>query len=57
MRLKASVLKQTNRTAYYVGKWVLIGGLLAALFSDAKAGASPFARQLQDFVAVERAVC
>ncbi|HET8693507.1 MAG TPA: lipid A hydroxylase LpxO, partial [Aquabacterium sp.] len=32
VRLKAKALKQTNRTAYYVGKWVLIGGLLAWLF-------------------------
>ncbi|MGE5452282.1 MAG: aspartyl/asparaginyl beta-hydroxylase domain-containing protein [Acidobacteriota bacterium] len=32
LRVKAKALKQTNRTAYYIGKWVLIGGLLAWLF-------------------------
>lgn len=31
-REKAKQLKATNRTAYYVGKWVLIGGLLLAIF-------------------------
>ena len=32
LRVKAKAFKQKNRTAYYVGKWVLIGGLLAWLF-------------------------
>ncbi len=31
-RERAKRLKATNRTAYYVGKWVLIGGLLLAIF-------------------------
>ncbi len=32
LRAKAKVLKERNRTVYYVGKWVLIGGVLWALF-------------------------
>ena len=32
LRAKAKVLKQRNRTVYYVGKWVMIGGLLWAIF-------------------------
>lgn len=32
LRTKAKALKARNRTAYYVGKWVLIGGLLWAIF-------------------------
>lgn len=31
-REKAKQFKATNRTGYYVGKWVLIGGLLLAIF-------------------------
>jgi len=31
-REKAKQLKATNRRAYYVGKWVLMGGLLLTLF-------------------------
>ena len=32
VRLKGKALKETNRTAYYVGKWALIGLLVWALF-------------------------
>jgi beta-hydroxylase len=32
LRLKAKKLKETHRPVYYAGKWVLIGGLLWALF-------------------------
>lgn len=32
LRVQAKALKQKNRTAYYVGKWALIGGLLVWLF-------------------------
>ena len=32
LRAKAKVLKARNRTVYYVGKWVMIGGLLWAIF-------------------------
>ena len=32
LREKAKQFKATNRTGYYVGKWVLIIGLLLALF-------------------------
>jgi beta-hydroxylase len=32
LRLKAKQLKATHRSAYYAGKWLLIGGLLWAMF-------------------------
>jgi beta-hydroxylase len=32
VRAQAKKLKASNRSAYYIGKWVLIGGLLWALF-------------------------
>ena len=32
IRLKGKALKARNRTAYYVGKWALIGLLVWALF-------------------------
>ena len=30
-RVWAKGLKQRNRTAYYVGKWVILGGILALI--------------------------